>query len=200
METEKPLNTKTTLNFNNWVDNYSDYLFSYALMKVGKREDAEDLVQETFLSALKGKENFRGEATEKTWLTIILKNKIIDYYRNASKELPIDKYLNETNKSFNSNFFDADNVGHWNKYVKENHFSSSADTYLQGKEFQEYLDYCLSKLPQKLKTVFIARYMDDQKADKICKDYEISSSNYWVIIFRAKTLLRHCLEKKGITP
>ena len=53
-------------------------------------------------------------------------------------------------------------------------------------------------MPSKLKAIFIAKYFEDEKTETICKDYEITSSNYWVMIFRSKTILRTCLEKKGI--
>ena len=70
-----------TLDPQRWVDRYGDYLFNYAIVRVSDREKAEDLVQETFLSALKARESYRGDSTERTWLTSILKRKIIDTYR-----------------------------------------------------------------------------------------------------------------------
>ncbi len=68
---------------NSWVDNYADYLYRYAQSRVNDSAVAEDLVQETFLSAWKARERFEGRSSEKTWLSSILKNKIIDYYRKA---------------------------------------------------------------------------------------------------------------------
>src|SRR5688572_20288032 len=96
-----------------WVDNYTDYLFSYAFFKTGSREEAEDLVQETFLSAYKNKEGFRGQSSEKTWLTSILKNKITDYYRKARPMQSMDEYLQATASSFAKNYFSADDYGTW---------------------------------------------------------------------------------------
>ena len=72
------------LNYNGWVDNYTDILFSFAFYKTGNREEAEDLVQDTFLSAYKSRETYNGSASEKTWLMAILKNKIIDFYRKPA--------------------------------------------------------------------------------------------------------------------
>jgi RNA polymerase sigma-70 factor (ECF subfamily) len=62
-----------------WIERYSDILFNYTISRINKREVAEDLVQETFFSALKGKDSFLGNASEKTWLISILKRKIIDH-------------------------------------------------------------------------------------------------------------------------
>ena len=77
-------NTSNTLNPQLWVKNYSDYLYNIAYYRVNKQELAEDLVQDTFLSALNARETYKGIANEKTWLVSILKNKIIDYYKKAS--------------------------------------------------------------------------------------------------------------------
>src|SRR6187549_3469283 len=88
-----------------WVDLYTDYLFSYAFFKTGNREEAEDLVQETFLSAFKSLSGFKGNSTEKTWLTSILKNKIIDYYRKKKSGLSLDEYLATTTDQFESSYF-----------------------------------------------------------------------------------------------
>ncbi len=187
-----------TLDFNGWVDKYTDYLFSIAYYKVSNREEAEDLVQETFLAAFKAKENFNGISTEKTWLTAILKNKIVDFYRRPKIVSRYPDYLEQTNESFEKSFFDPENHNRWHEKVVENYFSTSADGYLISKEFQSFLEICLEKMPSKIKAVFVSKYLDDANAENICKEFNITSSNYWVIIFRAKTLLRTCLVKKGL--
>src|SRR5438874_1815080 len=69
-----------------WVEEHGDYLFKYALSRLRDPGKAEDMLQETFLAALKGRKTFRGQSAEKSWLVGILKNKICDYYRKASRE------------------------------------------------------------------------------------------------------------------
>ena len=69
-----------------WVELHGDYLFRYAMTRLRDASKAEDAVQETFLAALKGGKSFAGRSAEKSWLTGILKNKIADYYRKASRE------------------------------------------------------------------------------------------------------------------
>ena len=76
-----------TINPNNWIKLYSDYLFNYTISRVNDREIARDLVSETFLSGLKSMENFSGKASERTWLTSILKRKVIDHYRKINSIL-----------------------------------------------------------------------------------------------------------------
>ena len=72
------------LNPNKWVERYADFLFNYAFVRLNNKEITKDLVSETFLAGLKAKKSFKGQASERTWLTAILKRKIIDYYRKAS--------------------------------------------------------------------------------------------------------------------
>lgn len=187
-----------TLNCDAWVDNYTDYLYTLALYKVGKKEEAEDLVQETFLSAYKNRDTYNGAAAEKTWLTAILKNKIIDYYRKSKVTDSFSDYLDKTEVSFENSFFDNNNYGRWHEEIGGNFFSKASDHYLISKEFQHFLSICLEKMPTKLRSIFISKYIDEDKAENICKEHMISPSNYWVIIFRSKTLLRSCLEKKGV--
>jgi len=189
---------ENTLNYNKWVDNYTDYLYSFAFYKVGKKEEAEDIVQETFLSAFKARETYNGKASEKTWLMAILKNKIIDYYRKPKVIKSFSSYLDDTEDSFENVFFDKDNHGRWTEQIAENYFSKAADGYLLSKEFQKFLSICLLKMPVKLRSIFISKYIEDDIAENICKEHNITPSNYWVMIFRSKTLLRNCLEKKGV--
>lgn len=187
-----------TLDYNSWADTYTDYLYSFAYYKVGKKEEAEDLVQETFLSAYKGRETYNGAASEKTWLMAILKNKIIDYYRKPKITDSFSTYLDKTEESFDNSFFEPNSHGRWNESIEDNYFSKAADGYLISKEFQNFLGICLEKMPPKLRAVFVSKYMEVEKTENICKAHGITPSNYWVIIFRSKTILRTCLEKKGL--
>jgi RNA polymerase sigma-70 factor (TIGR02943 family) len=192
--------SKHSLEPKNWLHNYGDYLFSFAKLRLRSRDLAEDLVQETFLSALKGIHNYKGEAHEKTWLTAILKNKIIDHYRKNSSAIAQESYLNETEAEFDRPFYEAQGASQgWMKpeaYFKD--WAQLPDQQLESQQLQQSIDHCLGKLPSKLAPVFISKYLDDKNADEICNEFQISSSNYWVIIHRAKILLRTCLEKNLI--
>lgn len=185
------------LNPSSWVSNYGDYLFSIALMKTSNTEVAEDLVQDTFLSAIKAADGFKGESNEKTWLVRILNNKIIDYYRKKDVLKGTTDYLESTEHNFDEHFFEANShsEAYWKKEAMPNPWKSDADSAINQAEFNKVLEFCMQKLPAKLLPVFMLKYIDDEDSDKICKELEISSSNYWVIIHRAKLLMRACLEK-----
>jgi RNA polymerase sigma-70 factor (ECF subfamily) len=177
-----------------WVKTYADYLYSLALIKVGNKETAEDLVQETFLSAYKAKDTFKNESSEKTWLTAILKNKIIDHYRKKDVLKDVSGYISDTNEGFDEHFFDAQN-GHWLVESEPLAWKELADAKVNSNEFNKIIQYCIQKMPTKLVPVFVAKFLDEAESDFICKEFNITSSNYWVIIHRAKVLIRSCLEK-----
>jgi RNA polymerase sigma-70 factor (TIGR02943 family) len=190
MNTEREI-----LNPQKWLLLYGDYLFSLAMYRVGHKETSEDLVQETFVSAMRMKETFRGDSSEKTWLVSILKNKIIDYYRKKDVLKDTTSYLKETEDSFSEHFFEKGN-GHWLGTAAPQEWTTYADSALTENEFYQVLHGCIQKMPPSLISIFTMKFIDDEDSETICKVSNISSSNYWVIIHRAKVLVRSCLEKK----
>jgi RNA polymerase sigma-70 factor (TIGR02943 family) len=186
-----------TADPNTWIDKYGDYLFSLAFLKVRNRETAEDLVQDTFVSAIKALHKFKGESSEKTWLVAILNNKIIDHVRKKDVLKNVDSYLSETDAAFHEAFFETHpgRYGHWLSR-KAPAALERADQLLEDEMFSSVLPECLSRLPVKLSLVFTARFLDEKESEIICKDFNITPSNYWVIVHRAKVLVRACLEEK----
>jgi RNA polymerase sigma-70 factor (TIGR02943 family) len=192
---------QTTLDPTVWVDLYGDYLFSVACIQLNDREQAKDLVSDTFLSALQSLPAFRGEASEKTWLTKILRHKIIDYYRKKSgKHADLGDYLQETASSFYNSFFEVSGSSdaHWISTVSPTRDPKFSDHLVHTSDFERIIDYCLRKLPVKMRPIFIARFIDEQESEEICKEHAITSSNYWVVIHRTKLLMRKCLENNWI--
>lgn len=172
-----------------WIDEYGDYLFRHARSRVSEVEVAEDLVQETFLNAYKARHNFEGKASEKTWLVSILKNKIIDHYRKTLIKNPDQQGRKEVPVSF----FSAD--GTWDLDHTGNDWKIDASSELESKEFFQIFNKCVSGIHGKSGEAFVLKYLDGEKSDDICKAMNISPSNYWVLIHRAKLKLRECLDK-----
>jgi RNA polymerase sigma-70 factor (TIGR02943 family) len=174
---------------------YGDYLYSYAVLKIGNASTAEDLVQDTFVSAIRSRDSFKGDSSEKTWLVAILKNKIIDHYRKKDVLKNATEYLSETETEFSQHFFDSSENNHWLQDAGPQPWTQGPDSDLNSKEFTDVLQFCIHKMPTRLVPIFLSKFIDEEDSDKTCKTHNISPSNYWVIIHRAKVLIRSCLEK-----
>ena len=178
-----------------WVDLYADELFSYAYSKTGKEALSQDLVQDTFLSALNARNNFLGNSSEKTWLYSILKNKIADHYKKASTRYEVATDKSATDPT--SSFFSSDDE--WaSDHVPQPWDTSPANT-IEETEFQNTLNQCLGKLPEALNRVIRLKWLEDKESTEICKELGITSSNLWTMVHRAKLQLRTCLEKNWFT-
>jgi RNA polymerase sigma-70 factor (TIGR02943 family) len=190
-------NTQNSLNPEKWVELYADYLYNFAYYRVNDEEQAQDLVQDTFLSALKARDSYKAQASEKTWLVSILKNKIIDHYKKAStrNESPLQLSVYEA-PSYDY-FFDKQKMGNWQKESLPKDWAINENNY-DTKEFYKTLESCLKVLPEKWKGVFTMSLLEETDSKLICKELEISSSNFWVIIHRAKLQIRACLEKNWL--
>jgi RNA polymerase sigma-70 factor (ECF subfamily) len=175
-----------------WVDDHGDVLYRYALARVRDATVAEDLLQETFVAALKAQEGFAGQSSERTWLTGILKHKLIDHFRKRSREVPFDP-TEPLPAAFEMQF---DAAGHWNVAAGfgPKDWGSDAAGDMENKEFWEILDNCLGKLPPRTAQAFTLREMDDLPGEEICKVLQITATNLWVLLHRARMQLRQCLE------
>ena len=176
------------INPNKWIDLYSNYLFNYTITRVRDRETAQDLVQETFFAGLKSMKNFKGQASERTWLISILKRKIIDYYRKINS----NKGKAEVRMNLN---FDGENEGDWLEQRVADPFDKTAENNLENTELGLAIHDCISKLPHKQAEVFKMKTLLGYETETICNELGITASNLWVIIHRARTSLASCMEK-----
>lgn len=179
---------KHTIDPNKWIDSYSDYLFNYTITRVKDSDTAQDLVQETFFAGLKSMKNFKGEASERTWLVSILKRKIIDYYRKINSK----KGQAEVRVNFNN---DSDNEGDWLEQRVADPYDKTAEDNLENNELGLAIHNCISQLPEKQATVFRLKTLEGYDTETICNDLGITASNLWVIIHRARTAMAACMEK-----
>jgi RNA polymerase sigma-70 factor (ECF subfamily) len=180
----KPPNTDPA----EWIDRYGDHLFRYAMLRLRDRSTAEDLVQETFLAALKNRASFSGNSSESTWLVGILKHKIIDHFRRHAREAPLkDDALRELP---DPSFFDGS--GHWTTGPTA-WGGNPADLYRE-KRFLDQFMKCLSGLSPNHANAFTLREIEGADTGEICKVLNVTETNLWVILHRARMLLRRCLE------
>jgi RNA polymerase sigma-70 factor, ECF subfamily len=169
-----------------WLEKYGDYLYAFAMSRLHNEEIAEDLVQETLLAALQSQQNFSRNSSEKTWLTAILKNKIIDYYRHSSRQVSFATDEEE------ADFFDRE--GSW--HTSPSDWNATPQDLLEQKEFQAILQECLANLPKNLSAVFTLREIEGLDSKEICEILNLSPNNLWVMLHRARLHLRQSIETK----
>jgi RNA polymerase sigma-70 factor (ECF subfamily) len=174
-------------NPEDWVDEHGGALFSYALGRLKNSSSAEDVVQETFLAAIRSRDRFSGNSSMRTWLIGILKHKIVDLVRKEGREQPREQV--ETMETPEEEFFDR--KGRWR--IKPVDWQVHPDKVLEQKEFMDVLLQCLNHLPDRLHRLFVLRELEDRDSDEICKDLEITPTNLWVMLHRARQRLRGCL-------
>ncbi|MBC7950143.1 MAG: sigma-70 family RNA polymerase sigma factor [Chitinophagaceae bacterium] len=177
---------------NQWVEQYADYFYAYTIARINDEELARDLVQETFLAGLERLDRFEGKSTERTWLTAILRNKIVDVYRQRSSGLNNDNAISNIDEQ--DDFFNADD-GHWKETHYPKEFARTPDDQLLAKEFHIVLRRCMNKLPSLWIAVFTMKHMDELATENICKELKVTAANFWVIVHRTKLNLRACLQK-----
>lgn len=187
-----------SLDPKNWVKFYADDLLKYAMFRLNDVNTCEDLVQETFLSALKSKDTFKGESNEKTWLISILKNKIIDTYRKNAK-FKVDSEGIEP--SFEDEYFESQegSYGPWKANQFPQDSAKSALDKLLHHEYVQTLRMCLSRLNEFQRSILQEKYFEENPSDKICKENGLSKSNYWVTMHRINLQLRKCMELNWFT-
>lgn len=177
-----------------WVALYADYLYAYAITRINDEEQVRDLVQETFLAALERLDRFEGKSSERTWLTAILKNKIIDVYRKNSR-LPFTQLVGEQEEEMQ--FFDPQ-LNNWKTEHWPQAFGVEDKDPLHDKELNQMLKLCMAKLPALWLAIFTMKHMDEESTATICTELKVSDANLWVIIHRAKVNLRSCLQKNWL--
>lgn len=193
MNTQRSISKHSNENPEKWVDLYGDYLYRYALYRVYETTVAEDLVQETFLAALGSIKNFQYRSSIKTWLTGILKHKIIDHFRKKAKEQPMDDiepHIDKLNDLFTKN-------GQWK--IKPANWNADPQKLYGQKEFMKVLHKCLAELPGRQASAFTLREIVGENTKEICKILDVSATNIWVLLHRARMFLRRCLEINWFT-
>jgi RNA polymerase sigma-70 factor (ECF subfamily) len=175
-------------DFRSRVEGERPYLLRYASLQLRDRPSAEDAVQETLVAALAGEQGFAGRSNLRTWLTGILKHKIVDAIRRSSREATLVREPLEELEDLDP-LFAAD--GHW---AERPSAWSDPDASLEQKQFFAVLEQCLAALPAKTAQAFTMREHLGLEASEICKELGVTSTHYWVLLYRARVALRECLQ------
>lgn len=181
--------SEAKLDAGHWVDEHADVLYRYALQRVRRRDVAEELVQETFLAALRAREDFAGQSSEQTWLVGILRHKIVDHIRLDARAK--SRKSQEGQDVSVDRFFKKD--GHWKNGSRS--WGVDPVALLEKRDFWMVFEKCFSGLPGKLADAFVLRELEELQPRQVCDNLKISESNLWVRLHRARVLLKECLER-----
>lgn len=168
---------------NKWIELYSRALLNKALSMVANKNDAMDLVQDTFISASTSYHTFKRKCTPLSWLQHILKNKISDFYRMQYRSPEVVSM---------SLFFDSS--GSWTDNSVLHEWPNYSDNPEVDTTLLDTLDRCIEHLPNQWKTTIKRYYIEQKKADKVCHELNIASANLWKILQRSRMQLRKCIE------
>jgi RNA polymerase sigma-70 factor (ECF subfamily) len=168
-------------------------LLRFARLQLRDAGAAEDAVQETLLAALQGSHGFESRSSYKTWLIAILRNKIIDIIRAQSREVSASSLADDDagDDLLTESLFDQ--RGHWQPEAQPGRWGDPQASFEQ-QQFWRVFEACLDHLPEKTARVFMMREILGLETEEICKETGISSSNCWVVLHRARSGLRICLE------
>ncbi len=179
--------TQNNTSPEDWVEVHGDYLFNFALGQLRDANTAEDLVQDTFLAALKARERFAGGSSERTWLVGILRHKICDHLRRTCRERAVRAELPD----------EAAELEGWAEAALWLHEiaaeAQSPSRRLELAEFRHNLELALGQLPPRLAQAFQLHAVEEQSNEEVCQRLRISESNLWVMLHRAGRKLRHQL-------
>lgn len=178
------------LDAHDWLTQHGDYLFRVARRQLHSDALAEDAVQETLLAALVARERYAGNASPRTWLTAILKHKIVDLIRRQVREVEIPR--DADGEEAVDALFKQD--GHWAEPPRP---WGNPETEAELGQLRRALDDCADRLKPLMAQVFSLREVGGMETEDICKELGITPTNCWVLLHRARLFMRQCLELNG---
>lgn len=180
------------INPERWVEEHGDVMFRYALVRLKTHAVAEDIVQETFLAAMKAQDRYQGRSSERSWLMGILRHKLIDYLRKSAREVKMDE---EQLEGFEESLmFKEVGIPHW----RPPKWQFNPRKVFEQKEFWDIFSACLAKLDRRMNVAFTLKELEDMSTEEVCKELGVEPTYLWVILYRARNSLKACLEKNWL--
>jgi RNA polymerase sigma-70 factor (TIGR02943 family) len=168
---------------------YQNYLLRFARLQLRNDAWAEDAVSETMLAALTKPQSFGNRSQLKTWLVGILKHKVIDILRQRQREVSLPDDEGDGSDELDALMFKAD--GH---YAARPADWGNPEQELNSRQFFAVLEACADKLPAAMGRVFLMREWLEMPSEEICKELQLTPTNLYVQLHRARLRLRECLE------
>lgn len=173
------------------LETHRDYLFKIALQLSENLALAQDLVQDTLVSGFEKYAQFKNHSTLRTWLTRILKNRLVDHWRQSKKWIALPEESEDSLLEFDVLF---NQTNHWDsglfvEWKTPEHAASE-------QQFLSVVDWCITHLPPKTRQVFLMSHVLEYSTTEICTHISIQTNHLWVLLYRARLSLKLCLEQK----
>jgi RNA polymerase sigma-70 factor (ECF subfamily) len=169
---------------------HRSYLLRYARLQLRNDAWAEDVVSETFVAALSNPQAFANRSQLKTWLVGILKHKLIDYLRLRKREVALESSDDrDGSDELDALVFRAD--GHFQEPPAD---WGNPEAELTSRQFFEVLEACAEHLPPGMARIFMMREWLELTSEDICRELQLTPTNFYVQLHRARLRLRACLE------
>ena len=177
---------------------HGNTLYRYAISRVGDKTAAEDLVQETLVSAVKNLSGYQGEASMRTWLIGILRHKILDHYRWKTRHPGDQPAADDISSGDTDPWFTK--LGVWRTDPNDGLEALEDDPSraVERSQLREALRFCIEHLPRSLYRVFVLRELEELEPEETCETAGISRDSLAVLLYRSRQSLRACLQKKWV--
>lgn len=171
------------------LQQHRGYLIRYAILQLRDPHLAEDVVQETLVSAIESLDKFSAQSSLRTWLVGILKHKIMDVLRKRAREPQLDIAEGEDESELIDALFNEH--GRWSSPPQA---WTNPEQSMENAHFWEVLEQCNQRMPLNTARAFMMREFMDMTTEEICQELSISATNCWVLLHRARLALRECLD------
>ena len=180
-----------------WLGEHGNALYAFALLHLRNPHQAEDAVQETLLAALQARERYTGSASVRTWLTGILKHKIIDEFRRQARDTPNNDSEGDTWENAEAERVEQEfaSDGHWNHALSD---WGNPEKNLYSEQLWTLIEHCINALSPRAARLFVLRDLWEMEAEMVCQELAMTPNNLWTSLHRARLGMRQCLEKNGL--
>ncbi len=164
-------------NFAILVDKYEAKVFNYVNYLMNNREDAEEMVQDTFIKAYRSLSQFRGDASFSTWLIRIAHRNCLTHFR---KKVPAKVSLDNVTCSSTGNMV------------------NSPTKHLHVDDRQQVLNRALAKLKPDKRSAVTLFYYQELSLQEICDVTDLTLSNVKILLHRSRKKLLEILKEMGV--
>lgn len=165
-------------------------LVRFARLQLRNDSLADDVVQDALMAVLEKPDGYAGQSSLRTYVIGIMKHKIVDALRSTRRTCRLDDTLDD---DLSQEQVDALFAADGHPMQRPRHWGNP-DAALEQQDFFRMLELCLEKLPPRAARIFMMREWLELDTEEICRELDISASNVWVMLYRARLRLRECLE------